>query len=258
MQTNTMTITPAKAAKYLENNTENRPIKNTHVAFLASEITNGNWKCNGESIKIGKNKIIIDGQHRLSAVVAAKKSIKTVVTTGLDNDVFDTIDTGVTRTGGDIFSLMGEKNCNNLAALLKAMHRYYDLDWKKATRISNTELEKLLERYPDARDIVCMGDLKSPGLLAPRVIHFCFAVFKRKNKEQALDFMVKLCHGNDLSARSPIMAVRNKIMDAKLKGSRFDSDLLITLIFKAWNLYRDGKTATRLTLKKGEQLERAH
>lgn len=256
MQTNTMTLTPKKAEKYLEMNTENRPLKQSHVDFLASEILNGNWKCNGESIKVGKTRLI-DGQHRLHAVIAAGKSIKTTVMTGLDDDCFDTVDTGINRTGGDILSLQGEISAIMLAALLKTLGRYYDYDWKKPPRLSNTELEKLLDRFPDARAVVTHSDLKAPGLIPPRVIHFCYYIFKRKNKEQALDFMTKLCHGNDLNARSPIMAVRNRIMDSKLKGTKYHPDLLIALIFKAWNLYRDGKTATRLAIKQGDPLEKA-
>jgi len=257
MQTAIIVITPAKAKKYLEQNIGNRPLKKTHVRFLKGEIEKGNWKCNGESIKIGKNKQIIDGQHRLSAIVEAKKSIKTVVMTGLDPDVFDTIDTGKNRSPGDTFALMGEKNVNQLAALIKSLHRYYDLDWKKAHHISNTEFEKLLERWPDTRQIVRNPTLRAPGLIPARCIHLCYYVCRRKNKDQALEFMTKLCNGNDIPARSPIMALRNKIMDGKLKGMRMDPDLLIALIFKSWNYYREGKSTTRLTYKKGEPLQKA-
>lgn len=257
MQTTIVNITPSKAKRYLEQNVGNRPLKNSHIRFLVSEIENGNWKCNGESIKIGTNKLIIDGQHRLSAIVKANKSIKTVVMTGLDPDVFDTIDTGKNRSPGDTFALMGEKNTNQLAALIKCLHRYYDLEWRKMAHISNSEYEKLLERWPDTREVVATYDLKAPGLIPKRCLHLCYYVFKRKNKEQALDFMTKLCQGNDIPARSPIMALRNKIMEGKLKGMRMDPDILIALIIKSWNLYRDGKSTTRLTYKKGEALQKA-
>lgn len=257
MQTSTLRITPAKAKLYLDQNKGNRPLQKTHVLFLASEIENGNWKCNGESIKIGKDKQIIDGQHRLTAIVKANKSIMTVVMTGLDPDVFDTIDTGKNRSPGDTYALMGEKNTNQLAALIKNLHRYYMNDWKKPPRLSNSEFEKLLERWPDARTVVNNNSLKSPGLMNLRIIHFCYYVFKKKNKDQALEFMTKLCNGNDLAARSPIMAVRNKIIEGNLKGMRMDPDTVMTLIFKAWNMYRDGKSTTRMTYKRGEMLQRA-
>jgi len=130
-------------------------------------------------------------------------------------------------------------------------------DWKKTARLSNTEFEKLLDRWPDARNVVNDHTLKSPGLLNLRIIHFCYYVFKKKNKEQALDFMTKLCDGTDITARSPIMALRNKIMEGKLKGMSMDPDSVITLVFKAWNMHRDGKTTARLAYKKGEVLQKA-
>lgn len=257
MQTSTIRITPAKAKLYLDQNKGNRPLQKRHILFLASEIEKGNWKCNGESIKIGKDKQIIDGQHRLTAIVKANKPITTVVMTGLDPTVFDTIDTGKNRSPGDTYALMGEKNVKPLAALIKNLHRYYMHDWKRPPRISNSEFEKLIGRWPDARTIVNNYALKSPGLLNLRIIHFCYYVFKKKNKEQALDFMTKLCNGTDLPARSPIMAVRNKIMEGNLKGMRMDPNSVITLIFKAWNMCRDGKTTSRMTYKKGEVLQKA-
>lgn len=249
------TITPKKAKDMLKMNEGNRPLNAAHVDFLAGEIKAGNWKVNGESIKVGKTKLI-DGQHRLSAIIQAGKSIKTLVSTGIDEDVFDTVDTGRNRGHGDILALVGERYVNNLAALLALLHRYYDNDFVRTKKISNTEMELLLQKYPDARESVALKH-RATGLLSPRIIHFCHYVFSKKDKDMADKFISQLCTGVDLSARSPVYAFRNKVLSAKLSGTKFESDVLIIMLFKAWNMTRAGKSTTRMSIKKGDKIERA-
>lgn len=257
VNTNMMTINPKKAKAYLELNTGNRPLNDRHVAFLAEQIKSGHWQFNGEAIKISKTDKLMDGQHRLSAIIKAGRGIKSLVITGLEDTIFDTLDTGKLRSHSDVFALMGEKHVTNLPALLSLLSRYYDKDWSShKDRISNVGMEALLERYPDARDFAGKA-IRSPGLLSPRTIEFCHYVFSKKNKEEANEFITKLCTGNDLPARSPISAIRNKIMDAALRGSKYNGEAQIVLVFKAWNAVRSGASMSRPRYKPGEKIERA-
>ena len=47
-------ITPCRARELLEANTRNRPVIKANLRRLCSEILNGNFKLNGETIKISK------------------------------------------------------------------------------------------------------------------------------------------------------------------------------------------------------------
>lgn len=255
INTTIATISPKKAKEMLAINCTNRPINEAHVNFLAKEIEAGNWKVNGESIKVGKDKLI-DGQHRLSAIIQANKSMRTVVMTGVDDDVFDTVDTGRNRTGSDILSLSNEKYANNLAALIKGIHRYYVVGWGDKSKMSNTVLERLLELYPKSRDAVAVP-YRASGLFSPKIIHLCYFVFDRINHEEADDFISKLCSGVNLPARSPIHALRNKIISARLSGSRFPFNAVMVMTMKTWNLCREGKSTTRLSYKAGEKMVKA-
>jgi hypothetical protein len=92
------TITPEWAAKTLaEKNTRNRPISRPHVEALANEIRRGAWQVNGDTIKLSPDGQLIDGQHRLAAVVKAGVSIQSFVVEGISFDVFHTIDTRLKR-----------------------------------------------------------------------------------------------------------------------------------------------------------------
>lgn len=256
INTTTVTISPSKAEKMLEMNINNRPVSERHVDFLAGEIKAGNWKLNGESIKVGRDRII-DGQHRLYAIIRANKAIKTLVSTGLADDVFDTVDTGRNRTGSDILALRGEGYVTALSAMLLLTRRYYkQKNFGERGKVSNVELEKLLEEFPECRDFAGVGP-KCTGLIAPRVIEFCYYVFSKVDKDDADKFIEQVCTGNNLPNRHPILALRNKIITAKLSGNKFHVDATIHMMFKAWSMVRAGKRTSRIAYKPGDKLVRA-
>jgi hypothetical protein len=92
------TITPEWAAQILaHNNTRNRAMSRAHVEMLANEIRRGAWDFTGDTIKLSPDGQLIDGQHRLAAVVKAGVSIQTLVVEGVSFDVVATIDTRLKR-----------------------------------------------------------------------------------------------------------------------------------------------------------------
>ena len=84
-------ITPDIARKLLQNNKKNRPIVRNNLDLLCNELLNGNFKLNGETIKISNLGNVLDGQHRLIAVVRTGVPIETMIVYGLNEEVFATI-----------------------------------------------------------------------------------------------------------------------------------------------------------------------
>lgn len=116
MKAEVITITPELASNMLMMNKTNRSINKDRVLFYKKIIEKGDWMLNGESIKFSINGDLIDGQHRLNAIISAKRPIETLVISGLDHDAFKTIDTGKTRSAGDTFRVEGVKNGVQIAA----------------------------------------------------------------------------------------------------------------------------------------------
>lgn len=77
-------ISPEEAQAYLNNNAKHRPIKEKKVAEYMSEMRDGKWKLNGKTICFDTTGRLLNGQHRLSAVVRSGVSLTTVVVRGLD------------------------------------------------------------------------------------------------------------------------------------------------------------------------------
>ena len=77
-------INPGEAKAYLDNNAKHRPIKDKKVAEYMAEMREGHWKLNGKTICFDSTGRLLNGQHRLSAVVRSGVPLTTVVIRGLD------------------------------------------------------------------------------------------------------------------------------------------------------------------------------
>lgn len=85
-------ITPSVAKAYLEKNIANyRRIDKYRVACYAKEMANGTWQNNGEAIKFGKDGQLLDGQHRLTAIIRSGACVGMYVIRDVDATLFDCI-----------------------------------------------------------------------------------------------------------------------------------------------------------------------
>ena len=103
-------ITPQIAARMLEANTNNRPARNGLIQSYADDMRAGRWQMNGDAIRFNVDGQLIDGQHRLLAVVRSGLAISSLVIRNLPAEAFQTIDGGATRKAGDLLNLMDVKN----------------------------------------------------------------------------------------------------------------------------------------------------
>lgn len=94
-------VTPAHAEKWLEMNTGNRKIRTSHVRHLANQMEQGRWMLSPEPI-VFSPKRLLDGQHRLSAVLMSGCTIEASVALVQNEDVFRVLDQGVNRNNSDL------------------------------------------------------------------------------------------------------------------------------------------------------------
>ena len=105
MYSEVVTVTPQLAAEWLKRNTDNRPLRKWHVEALAGAITRGEWVLSHQGVAFAEDGRLLDGQHRLAAIVKANTSVLMVVTRNVPEDAFKAIDQGVKRTLSDVFGV---------------------------------------------------------------------------------------------------------------------------------------------------------
>jgi len=130
MQLEFQTITPEQASDLLANhNPSNRRLDVRHATFLAQEMERGTFRPdNGDSIRIDTNGDILDGQHRLAAIVKAGRPVEMLVAKNVDRETFATIDTGKRRTVHDVVGIelarSGVLAPKGLATAARLLHQY--------------------------------------------------------------------------------------------------------------------------------------
>lgn len=99
------TITPEIAATYLQHNYGNRSIRRSAVKTLAEAITRGEWRITHQGVAFSDKGRLIDGQHRLSAIVASGRSVQMMVSRGVPDDSFLVLDQHIKRTYADVLEV---------------------------------------------------------------------------------------------------------------------------------------------------------
>ena len=101
------TITPDMARQYLMFNTENyRSLNKDRIVSYANDMKNGKWQFNGEGIKFDESGKLIDGQHRLHAIVRSGVPVQMLVIRGVENGI-NIYDVGSARSMGQIAKARG-------------------------------------------------------------------------------------------------------------------------------------------------------
>lgn len=73
-------ISPEQAAKWLERNDNNRNVNVAKVKKMAKDMREGHWDTTHQGIAIASDGTLVDGQHRLLAIVESGVTVRMNVT----------------------------------------------------------------------------------------------------------------------------------------------------------------------------------
>lgn len=102
-------VTPAMARQWLQANTQNRKVRRNHVELLTRDIAEDRWRITHQGIAFSDKGRLIDGQHRLTAIIRADKPAFLTVFIGLSDEMFGALDRGQRRSVAD--ELQEDRRC---------------------------------------------------------------------------------------------------------------------------------------------------
>jgi hypothetical protein len=245
-------ITPTIAKQYLEANVFNRRVKAPVVYRYANDMANGKWKEDtAELIKVSKTGVILDGQHRLMAIIKANVSLYLHFAIGLEDTVFDVLDTGSTRNATDTFKVKNIKHENSIPAII-SMYNLLNNGHKPNThKVRNTNADLLNQYFLDEnfwQNVARQSHnwyLSFAKILPPSFIGGFYALFVNINKDKADEFMKQLTTGVAIE-NEVVNMLRNKLMQDKMSPRKMPSTLKMALIIKAWNVFVKNQTIKML------------
>src|SRR5690349_10765443 len=109
-----MLVTPQKAAKWLQSNTKNRDVSSAHVDRMAEDMTNEKWLLTHQGVAFNCDGTLLDGQHRLMAIVKSGTSQWMCVTNGLPVESVSAIDDHRKRSVRDSLKIVHGVSAPNM------------------------------------------------------------------------------------------------------------------------------------------------
>lgn len=245
------TITPTIARELLADNPDNRNPSKIKVGQYASDMRNGKWALNGESIIVADDGSLNDGQQRLLACIEADTSFGTVVCYGVPRETRTTVDQGKVRGAGDYLSMRGFPSANNVAAMAKMALAYNASNGKSvngsayvtnadALAYVDTNGEELLDAYRfAARSPKSFQGLGTPTTL----LGFC-AYLLRDKGALATQYLTQLATGENLVRTDAAYLVRERLAGIN-KGNRQPR---LEAMLRGWLAFKNGKPVQHLRL----------
>ncbi|HEY2198297.1 MAG TPA: hypothetical protein VGH69_11480 [Mycobacterium sp.] len=257
-----MKVTPVKAAEMLAANTANRPLSRSTVRGFAEAMRRGDWLVTHQGVAFDTRGVLVDGQHRLAAVVEADVAVEMTVFTDVEADTFDVLDTGKKRTAADVLAIEGEKSSTLLAAMVRTVWQYEnrpDASWSGgAAAVTNHQIVQTLEAHPKIRDFIAVGErvasetgmIKSAAGAAAYLVEQANTGRKARLAELA-EWHEGVIDGAGLAKNDPRLVFRRTMFAMARKQAgvvqrRRDTREHVALYVKAFNAWAAGETITQL------------
>lgn len=245
-------VKPATAEEWLGRNYTNRTIRERVVAAYARDMEAGKWRLSGEGIKFAADGQLLDGQHRLHAVIRADAPVWMLIVRGLAQETQLVMDSGAARTAGDALRLLGETGYSNLAAAARTAINYEAgrLQGANNTKVTHTEIIEYIEENPDLRRAVDLAASWRKQIDVPlSVLSLSIWALLRVDPDDCVLFFSRVADKTNLAPRDPILALINRLMEIRRSSRRMQQADYLSLIFRAWNYWRTRKQIAGLPVQ---------
>lgn len=250
--TKQMPITPAMAKEWLENRARQRPINRASVDDLKRQINEKLWKLTHQGIAISKSNKLLDGQHRLTAIVELGVTLPMMVTYGLEENTFAVMDVGRKRRPSDILGIEGYSRTSILAPAAKIALQLCRGKVQYTLPVAHPELlafvkanEDLLEHYTTKASRLRYGK--------PTVAAVCFVFAHVVGTDRADQFLEDVYTGANLGVNNAALRLREKLNN-RVKGTNQAAESVLGWTMLAANKYFLNKPICNMVLAKEASL----
>lgn len=237
-----VTITPEWARQTLEEQAaleetsvvKQRRLDKNRVGQYAAEMRSGGWMLNGEGIQFNGARLL-NGQHRLAAVVEANTPVQMLVVRGVDPKAFSTIDQGKSRTIGDLLKMQGLMYSSELAGGARVAWLYERTGRLRptlGTRPTRHQVFDYISKYE--QPLLDAARLAVAAGIGHRAVLTGLAFMIRHHDERAT-FFQRLGEGVDLGREEPVRLLRDRLIAFNVQRATTDQDVVFALCVKAWN-----------------------
>lgn len=238
-------ITPKLASAMLLRNDRNRHVYERHVQTLVMAIERGEYVQTHEGIAFDTLGRLLDGQHRLHAVILSGLAIDCDVHFGRPPETFDRINVGKPRTAANVLEIAGAKFTTASAAAarcllsIRAGRTYVDRAITQHQIVECVQqTPRLIKAVKVAENVrVSIGHKISMAGVAVGSFFLDEAVGVEQDP-----FIEKLKTGVGFNNKQdPVLRLRERLTKGGGKDSRVNPVETAALMIKAFNYWTEGR-----------------
>jgi hypothetical protein len=254
----TVEVTPLMADWLLSHNSNNRKLRPKAVDAFAALMRAGRFRgLASPPIQVSWEGVLLDGQHRLHAIVETGATQTMYLREGVDPADFDAIDNGGAgvRNANDLLGRTGIANGNALAAVANLV-RLFDtrphVTWSGSTtgRLSvqdaTAEVRRQAKEYIEAQSYG--SRVKEARVQGSTFAAIAFIVARQSEQMGQFDeFTKQVATGEMLASDAPAYVLRRWSLQRESGGNNTQAAFIIAA--KAWNSHRNGDRVTKLVAR---------
>ena len=246
----------------------NRKVSINIVDEYAAAMLRGEWEVTHQGIAFSDEDHMVDGGHRLRAVIAADAekpgiTVPFMVTFGLPEEAMLAMDIGRRRVPADFLTMSGEQNVTTLSGILRMTYCYYNVPWAhneswSRHRITPTMQNDFLAGNPELRESVYEAMPLRKLFKGSASGAFHFIATKERPDVDVADFLYQLRSGELLAKGDPALTLRELMLNSKASLRRFSASEELALMIKAFNRWAKQEESHLLAFRSGEQFPRIY
>lgn len=148
------TITAKQAEDYLKFNTNNRSLRKALVSQYARDMSAGKWRLTHQGLAFNCDGTLLDGQHRLAAIVQSGVTVQMLVARGVDSRSQLVMDDHAKRSAGDALSLSRQEKITQSQVAVMRGAVELSSGRKNVSRLTKQELNEVIDVFHPAVEFV--------------------------------------------------------------------------------------------------------
>jgi len=252
-----MDITPEFAAELLRRRHPNqRALKLRYVTELAEAMEQGRWRWVADPIRLDGDLFVIDGQHRLAAVIKSGITMKgAVVATVTTKDAILSIDQGRSRNLNDMRATRGQ---GVMARVVSGAVLAETCDWSQWHGMPRELQLRTIEECPFVAEMEELAKVSAKNRRATMTVGALSGALRciRTNRDDAMRFFSAVFSMNPfIDGQEVAMARVLYVYLAESKATSYSSEDRViehaTKAVSAYNHWKTGHVVSKLLWKGG-------
>lgn len=248
-------VDPVMAERWLDRNTRNRRPRRPVVERYTADMLAGRWTFAGDPIRFSASGDLLDGQHRLTAIVASGVTVPLLIVRGLADEAQTVMDQGAKRSGFDQLSLKGYAHASLVASSAR-LKIIWEQGWMfKTSHLHHTIGVPWVARWVEEHPQLVRAVQESRPLIAntdaiPSSAGVCAMRFEEIDGDARAQFFELLAHGAGGEGH-PITALDKRLARLRREHITMPERDHIAMFVQAWNAWRTDRTITKFQRPRG-------